>query len=83
MTIWSFWEEISRVMAVLCLITAGAAIVLGGGIAWDALAPALRRALSKKRSLLRSAAVRPNPGHRKERPARPIRKPQSAWHIIS
>ena len=30
MTIWSFWEEISRVMAVLCLITAGAAIVAAG-----------------------------------------------------
>lgn len=30
MTIWSYWEEISRVMAVLCLITAGAAIVAAG-----------------------------------------------------
>ena len=30
MTIWSYWEEISRIMAVLCLITAGAAIVAAG-----------------------------------------------------
>ena len=30
MVIWSIWEEISRVMAILCLVTAGAAFVAAG-----------------------------------------------------
>ena len=30
MAIWSFWEEISRIMAILCLVTAGAACVAAG-----------------------------------------------------
>ena len=46
MSIWSAWEDISRVMAVLCLVTAGAAFVAAGillvreeltGRLWDTL----------------------------------------------
>ena len=46
MTIWSAWEDISRIMAILCLITAGAAFAAAGillvreeltGRFWDAL----------------------------------------------
>ena len=46
MSIWSVWEDISRVMAILCLVTAGAALVAAGillvreeltGRLWDLL----------------------------------------------
>ena len=62
MSIWSVWEDISRVMAILCLVTAGAAFVAAGillvreeltGRLWDTL----RSEAGKRKGILILAAA--------------------------